>query len=116
MQMNTTYRRVAPGLLAAALAAGCGTTEIGSVTSDRIIPQVTVAIQGTTGKAGSDSVSLRAPLSVAIDAKDNAALQWVVTRVFADTTLVGRDSSDVPARSSRSAPPPATAPATPVKG
>ena len=98
--MNTTYRRVAPGLLAAALAAGCGTTEIGSVTSDRIIPQVTVAIQGTTDKAGSDSVSLRAPLSVAIDAKDNAALQWVVTRVFADTTLVGRDSSDVPASSS----------------
>jgi len=91
--MKTYIRRVAPGLLSAALAASCGSTEIASITSDRIIPQVAVAIQGKTGSEGADSVSLRTPLKVSIDAKDNAALLWVVTRVFADTALVGRDSS-----------------------
>jgi hypothetical protein len=93
MTMNTTTRRVAPGVLAALVAAACGTTEIASVTSDRIIPEVSVALEGTTGPAGSDSVSVRIPLSVTVDAKDNSALLWVVTRVFADTALVGRDST-----------------------
>ena len=91
--MKTNIRRVAPALLAAALAAGCGSTEIASTTSDKILPELSVAIEGIVGSGGIDSVSLRVPLQVAIDAKDNAALQWVVTRVFADTTLVGRDSS-----------------------
>ena len=91
--MKTNIRRVAPALLAAALAAGCGSTEIASTTSNKILPELSVAIEGIVGSGGIDSVSLRVPLQVAIDAKDNAALQWVVTRVFADTTLVGRDSS-----------------------
>ncbi|MEO6446373.1 MAG: hypothetical protein ABIZ91_15210 [Gemmatimonadaceae bacterium] len=91
--MKTYIRRVAPGLLAAALAASCGSTEIASVSTDRILPQVSVTIEGKSGTAGADSVSLRVPLRIAVDAKDNAALLWVVTRVFADTTLVGRDSS-----------------------
>ncbi len=99
--MNTTIRRVAPGLLAAALAAGCGTTEIASVTSDRIVPEVTVALEGTTGSAGNDSVSVRTPLQVTVDAKDNSALLWVVTRVYADTLLVGRDSAGFAVASSK---------------
>lgn len=98
--MKTNIRRVAPALLVATLAAGCGSTEIASTTSDKIVPQVTVAISGTVGSGGIDSVSLRTPLQVTIDAKDNAALQWVVTRVFADTALVGRDSSDLSSASS----------------
>lgn len=91
--MTTTMRRAAPGLLAAILAAGCASTDISSATSDRIIPTVAVAIQGKIGTDGVDSVSVRLPLQVQITARDNAALTTVVTRVFADTTLVGRDSA-----------------------
>ncbi|MCC6931481.1 MAG: hypothetical protein IT359_21005 [Gemmatimonadaceae bacterium] len=98
--MKTNIRRVAPALLTAlagSWAAGCGSTEIASSAADKIIPQLTIALTGTVGSAGNDSVSVRAPLSVAIDAKDNSALQWVVTRVYADSFLVGRDSSAVSA-------------------
>lgn len=98
--MKTMIRRVAPVLLAAGVAAGCGSTEIASTTADRILPELTVAIESKVGSGGTDSVSLRAPLQVAVNAKDNAALQWVVTRVFADTALVGRDSSTFPVASS----------------
>lgn len=101
--MKTTIRRVAPVLLTAlagAGAAGCGSTEIASTNADKIVPQLTVALSGTVGSGGVDSVSVRTPLSVTIDAKDNSALQWVLTRVFADTTLVGRDSSAVTTASS----------------
>jgi len=93
--MQTMIRRVAPVLLAAIvgpLAAGCGSTEIASTNEDKILPSLAVAIEGKVGSDGIDSVSLRVPLQVAINASDNAALQWVVTRVFADTALVGRDS------------------------
>ncbi|HMN09613.1 MAG TPA: hypothetical protein PKC83_12600 [Gemmatimonadaceae bacterium] len=98
--MKTMIRRVAPALLAAALAAGCGSTEIASTSSDKILPELTVAIASKVGSEGTDSVSLRVPLQVAVSAKDNAALQWVVTRVFADTVLVGRDSTAFPSASS----------------
>ena len=98
--MKTNIRRVAPALLAAALAAGCGSTEIASTTSDKILPELSVTIASKVGSGGVDSVSLRIPLQVAVDAKDNAALQWVVTRVFADTVLVGRDSTAFPVASS----------------
>ncbi|MBK6489710.1 MAG: hypothetical protein IPF98_23285 [Gemmatimonadetes bacterium] len=97
--MKTKIRRVAPALLAALVAAGCGSTEIASTTSDKILPELTVAIESKLGSGGVDSVSLRAPLQVAVNAKDNAALQWVVTRVFADTALVGRDSTAFPVAS-----------------
>lgn len=96
--MKTNIRRVAPALLTAMAgtwAAGCGSTEIASTTADKIVPQLTVSLSGTVGSGGVDSVSVRTPLAVSIDAKDNSALQWVVTRVYADTFLVGRDSSAV---------------------
>jgi hypothetical protein len=98
--MKTFIRRVAPGLLAAALVAGCGDTNIASVTSDRIVPEVTVSIEGAIGSDGIDSVSIRLPLQVSVNAKDNAALLTVVTTVFADTLLVGRDSVQLSASSS----------------
>ncbi|MGQ0648604.1 MAG: YncE family protein [Gemmatimonadaceae bacterium] len=90
--MKTSIRRVAPGLLAAVMAAGCASTEIASNTSDRILPEVAVAIQGKIGSEGVDSVSVRVPLQILVNAKDNAGLSSVVTRVFADTQVVGRDS------------------------
>ena len=98
--MKTSIRRVAPGLLAALVAASCASTEIASTTSDRIVPEVTVSIEGTVGSDGVDSVSVRVPLQVLINAKDNAALTKVVTRVFADSTIVGRDSASFVAASS----------------
>ncbi len=98
--MKTMIRRVAPALLAALAAAGCGSTEIASTSADKILPELTVAIASKVGSEGIDSVSLRVPLQVAVEAKDNAALQWVVTRVFADTVLVGRDSASFAVASS----------------
>lgn len=100
--MKTNIRRVAPALLAAlagATAAGCGSTEIASTNADKILPKLSVAIEGTLGTEGHDSVSLRVPFHVVIDAQDNATIQWVVTRVFADTLLVGRDSTALPVAS-----------------
>ena len=90
--MSTNLRRVAPALLVLAVAAGCGSTEIASTNADKIVPTVAVAISSKVGTGGVDSVSVRAPIQVAIDASDNAGLQWAVTRVFADSVLVGRDS------------------------
>jgi hypothetical protein len=90
--MTTYIRRVAPGLLAATVAASCSDTEIASVTSDRIVPSVTVSIEGAIKSEGIDSVSVRLPLRVRVNALDNSALISVVTRVFADSALVGRDS------------------------
>lgn len=90
---KSIIRCVAPALLTASLAAGCGSTEIASTSSDKILPELSVAIASKVGSDGVDSVSVRLPLEVAITARDNASLQWVVTRVFADTVLVGRDST-----------------------
>lgn len=91
--MKPIIRRAAPGLLLALTGAGCGSTEIASISTDRVRPTVSIAIEGAAGGQDSDSVSTRLPLRVSIDAQDNAVLHSVVTRVFADTTLVGRDSS-----------------------
>ena len=44
--MKNSIRRVAPGLLAALVAAGCASTEIASTGSDRIVPEVAVSIEG----------------------------------------------------------------------
>ncbi|MGQ0766017.1 MAG: YncE family protein [Gemmatimonadota bacterium] len=98
--MKTSIRRAVPGLLSAALVAACGETEIASITTDRIVPSVSVSIQGTIGTEGVDSVSVRLPLQVAVIATDNAALLTVVTSVFADTSLVGRDSAQLATSSS----------------
>ena len=97
--MKTLIRRVTPGLLAAFVAAGCASTEIASTTSDRIVPEVSVSIQGKVGTEGVDSVSVRVPLQILINATDNAALTTVVTLVYADTLVVGRDSASFTAAS-----------------
>jgi hypothetical protein len=91
--MKSIIRRGIPGLLAALAAAGCASTDIASTTSDRILPQVSVSIEEKVGTDGTDSVSVRTPLQIQIRAQDNAALTTVVTRVFADTSIVGRDSA-----------------------
>lgn len=84
---------VAIGALALLAMAGCGATDIASTGQDRVIPSVSISIESKVGGDGFDSVSVRVPLQVHIEATDNAALYSVVTRVFADTTLIQRDSA-----------------------
>ncbi len=90
--MRNYIRRAVPGTLAALVAAGCGSTDIADTNADRIIPAVEVSIVGKIGSDGVDSISVRVPLSVEVKASDNATLVYVVTRIFADAVLVGRDS------------------------
>ncbi|HEX9563187.1 MAG TPA: hypothetical protein VF981_04420 [Gemmatimonadaceae bacterium] len=86
---------VAIGTLAALGVAACGTTEVASSGQDRVVPTVEVSIESAFGTEGFDTVSVRAPLQVRVQATDNAAIYSVVTRVFADTTLIKTDSAAV---------------------
>lgn len=82
---------VATGTLAALGLAACGATDVASTGEDRVIPSVAISLESAFGD-GSDTVSVRTPLRVRIQASDNAALLYAVTRIFADTVLVDVDS------------------------
>lgn len=84
---------VATGALATLGVAACGTTDVASSGQDRVIPDVSISIESAFGPAGFDTVSVRAPLQVRIQATDNAALVTAVTRVYADTALIKTDST-----------------------
>src|SRR5688572_32594040 len=77
---------VATGTLAIFAMAACGATEVASTGEDRVIPSVSINIEG------GDTVSVRTPLKVRIQASDNAALYYAVTRIYADTMLIDVDS------------------------
>src|SRR5687767_4933178 len=77
---------VATGTLAIFAMAACGATEVASTGEDRVIPSVSISIEG------GDTVSVRTPLKVRIQASDNAALYYAVTRIYADTMLIDVDS------------------------
>ncbi len=81
------------GTLAVLTLASCDATKVASVTSDRIIPSVSIDIESKTGVQGFDSVSIRTPLLSKVTASDNAALLTVITRVFADTALLKADTA-----------------------
>ena len=83
---------VATVTLAALGLAACGATEIASTSSDRVIPSVTISFESGFGSPGFDTVSVREPLKVRIEATDNGALLYAVTRIFGDGTLIGLDS------------------------
>ncbi|MBV6520728.1 MAG: hypothetical protein MNPFHGCM_00846 [Gemmatimonadaceae bacterium] len=83
----------ATGTLAVLALTSCDATQLASVTTDRIVPTVSIAIEGKVGQAGYDSVSVRAPLQVKVSASDNAALLKVITRVFADTAEIKADTA-----------------------
>lgn len=89
----------ATGALAVLLLASCDATKVASVTTDRIIPSVSINIESTTGPAGFDSVSVRAPLRLSVTAADNAALLRVITRIYADTALLKADTATFPVSS-----------------
>ena len=79
--------------------ASCDATKVASVTTDRIVPSVSIDIESAVGQPGFDSVSVRAPLQIKISATDNAALLKVITRVFADTALIKADTASFPVSS-----------------
>lgn len=83
---------VALGTLATLAVAACGPTDVASSGQDRVLPTVTISIQSAFGSQGFDTVSVRAPLRVRVQATDNAAIYSAVTRVFADTSLIKTDS------------------------
>jgi hypothetical protein len=90
--MNTLLRRAATGTLTILAIVSCDSTQIASLGSDRIVPSVSVSIENTVGEFGVDSVSVRVPLEIEVQATDNAALLNVVTLVFADSSVIQRDS------------------------
>src|SRR5690349_11352009 len=96
-QMNQLLRRAVPsalslGALAAALA-GCESTTLTSSSADRIVPTVTLSVEGVQGLATkTDSVNLRTPLTLTVNASDNAAIQAIVTSVVVDGTVLKADS------------------------
>lgn len=82
---------VATGTLAILGMAACGATDVASSGDDRVIPSVAISIESAINAEG-DTVSVRTPLQVRIQASDNAALYYAVTRIFADTVLIDVDS------------------------
>ena len=84
---------VATGTLAALGLAACGATEIASTGDDRVIPAVSISLENAFGTPGHDTVSVRIPLQVRIEATDNAALLYAVTRIYGDSVLIGLDST-----------------------
>src|SRR3982751_6033559 len=95
--MNHFVRRAVPcalsvGALTAALAA-CDSTTLTSSTGDKVIPSVTLSVDGVKGVASkTDSVNVRSMLSIAVNASDNAALQSVVTSIVIDGAVLRTDS------------------------
>jgi hypothetical protein len=83
---------VATGALAIFGLAACGATDVASGGQDRVIPSVSVSIENAFGATGFDTVSVRTPLKVRIEANDDGALSYALIRVFADSQLIGIDS------------------------
>ena len=86
---------VAIGTLAILGVAACGTTDVASSGQDRVLPSIEISLESAFGSSGFDTVSVRLPLRVRITASDDAAILSVVTRVFADTTLIQVDSQAI---------------------
>jgi DNA-binding beta-propeller fold protein YncE len=95
---DSTLRGTARVLLSllATLLAGCGATDMtGALAGDRVVPSASISLENRSGPAGLDSVSVRAPLRIRVQANDNLALRSVTTTVKADTTVIFLERSDV---------------------
>ena len=96
--MNQFVRRAVPGALSVgaltAALAGCDSTNLTSSSGDRIVPTVALSVEGIKGLATkTDSVNLRLPLNVTINASDNASIQAIVTSVVVDGSVLRADSA-----------------------
>ena len=96
--MNHFVRRAVPGALSVgaltAVLAGCGdTTTLTSLSADRIVPTVSLAVEGVRNAPPKvDSVNIRSPLTVTVNATDNAAIQAIVTSIVVDGAVLKADS------------------------
>jgi DNA-binding beta-propeller fold protein YncE len=95
--MTPFVRRAVPGALSVgvltALLAGCDSTNLTSSAGDRIVPTVTMTVEGVRNTPPSvDSVNVRSPLTVTINASDNAAIQATVTSIVVDGAVLRADS------------------------
>lgn len=94
--MRTLFHRAAAGLFVTAALAGCDSTQLLTNSADRILPTVTVSSAAVVdGPSGGQVINIREPASITVDASDNAAIVYVVTRVIADGQQVQRDSQVV---------------------
>ena len=97
-QMKQLVRRAVPGALSlgaltAALAACDSTTLTSNSGGDRIVPSVSLSVEGVQGAATKvDSVNVRLPLNISVNATDNAAIQSVVTSIVIDGATLRSDS------------------------
>ena len=96
-QMTHFVRRAVPGALSVgvltAALAGCESTNLTTSSGDRIVPTVTLSVEGVQGLATkADSVNLRVPLNVTVNASDNAAIQAIVTSIVVDGSVLRADS------------------------
>lgn len=90
-------RRVVPGVLSAgalaAALAGCGSDGLTSAGGDRVVPTVSLSVDGVNGSPSkTDSVNVRDALNLSINASDNSAIQSVVIGVVIDGTVLRADS------------------------
>ncbi len=95
--MNHFVRRVVPGALSvsalAATLAGCGSNGLTSVNGDKVVPTVTLSVDGVKGLPSKvDSVNTRSSLSLSVNASDNAALQSTVISVVIGGVVLRADS------------------------
>jgi hypothetical protein len=95
--MTHFVRRAVPGALSVgaltAVLAGCESTTLTSSSGDRIVPTVTLSVEGLQGLATkTDSVNIRSALNLTVNANDNAAIQAVMTQVVVDGAVLRSDS------------------------
>jgi hypothetical protein len=95
--MNHFVRRAVPGALSVgaltAALASCESTTLTSTSGDRIVPTVTLAVEGVKNAPPAvDSVNVRTPLTVTVNATDNGAIQAIVTSVVVDGSVLKADS------------------------
>ena len=96
--MNRHFHLGVPAALALLAAVGCDSTQVASTNADRVLPTVTIALQGLVSTPTSNgSVNVRSPLSVRVTATDNTALAAIVTRVEVDGVLLQTDDAVFPA-------------------
>jgi hypothetical protein len=94
--MTHFLRRAVPALSLGALTAvlaGCESTTLTSSSGDKIVPTVTLSVEGVKGLPSKvDSVNVRSALNITVNASDNAAIQSVVTSVVIDGAVLRSDS------------------------
>jgi hypothetical protein len=95
--MNHFVRRAVPSALSVgvltAVLASCESTNLTSSSGDRIVPTVTLSVEGVQNAPPKvDSVNVRSSLNVTVNATDNAAIQAIVTSVVVDGAVLRADS------------------------